>query len=67
MIAPLSAATSTASSTMRGSMIPLPTVWATCSGKMTKAMKLKNAAHTTAQRGGSTRVDTMVAIEFAAS
>ena len=30
-------------------------------------MKLKNAAHITAYRGLNTRVDTMVAIEFAAS
>ena len=48
-------------------MIPLPMVCATCSGKTTKAMKLKNAAQTTAARGVSTRVDTTVAIEFAAS
>ena len=32
-----------------------------------KAAKLKNAAHTTAVRGESTRVDTTVAIELAAS
>ena len=30
-------------------------------------MKLKNAAHSTAHCGRSTRVDTMVAIELAAS
>ena len=30
-------------------------------------MKLKNAAHTTACPGDRTRVDTIVAIEFAAS
>ena len=48
-------------------MMPLPMVCATCSGKITNAMKLKNAAHTTAMRGVSTRVDTTVAIELAAS
>ena len=66
-MAPPSAPTMTASSTIFGSMMPLPTVWATCSGKTTKAMKLKKAAHATARFGVSTRVDTIVAIEFAAS
>jgi hypothetical protein len=66
-MAPPSAPNSTASLMMLGSMIPLPMVWATWSGKMTKAMKLKNAAHATAARGVSTRVDTTVAIELAAS
>ena len=50
-----------------GSTIPLPIVCATCSGNTTKATKLKKAAQTTAGRGDSTRVDTTVAIEFAAS
>ena len=50
-----------------GSMIPLAIVFATCGWKMTNATKLKNAAQSTARRGDSTRVDTTVAIEFAAS
>ena len=66
-MAPPSAPNSTASSTIFGSMIPLPIVCATCNGKTTNAMKLKNAAQATATRGVSTRVDTTVAIEFAAS
>src|SRR5947209_7403734 len=54
----------------------LMTVWlitsfvmvpATLSGKTTKATKLKNAAHRTADRGLSTRVETTVATELAAS
>jgi len=49
------------------STMPVPIVFATCSPKTAKAMKLKNAAHMTAVRGFSTRVDTTVAIEFAAS
>ena len=66
-MAPPSAPNSTASSMIFGSMIPLPMVCATCSGNTTNAMKLKKAAHTTAWRGVNTRVDTTVAIEFAAS
>src|SRR5579859_2489608 len=46
---------------------PLAMLPATCVLKSRNAMKLKNAAHTTATRGLSTRVDTTVAIEFAAS
>ena len=42
-------------------------VFATAVPKMMKAAKLKKAAHATASRGVSTRVDTTVAIEFAAS
>src|SRR4029450_6054176 len=62
-IAPPSAPNSTASSMTLGSMMPLPIVCATCNGKTTNAMKLKNAAQTTACFGGSTRVDTPVAME----
>jgi hypothetical protein len=43
------------------------TVSATRGAKMNMAMKLKNAAHSTATRGERTRVDTTVAIELAAS
>ena len=49
------------------SIIPAPTVRATAVPKVKAATKLKNAAHTTALPGESTRVDTTVAIEFAAS
>src|SRR5262249_19123149 len=42
-------------------------VAATLSGNTRKATKLKNAAQTTAARGDSTRVDTTVAMELAAS
>jgi hypothetical protein len=45
----------------------LAIVEATASPNTTKATKLKNAAQTTATRGDSTRVDTTVAIELAAS
>jgi len=67
MIAPVKAAKMTAGSTIFGSIMPEPTVFATLSPKNRKAMKLKNAAHITARRGDRTRVDTMVAIELAAS
>ena len=45
----------------------LAMVVATWVPKTRKATKLKNAAHATARRGESTRVDTTVAIELAAS
>ena len=45
----------------------MPIVLATERPKNRKATKLKNAAQSTAQCGRSTRVETMVAIEFAAS
>src|SRR5688572_24231661 len=48
-------------------MIPLPIVAATAAPKTRKAAKLKNAAQATAHCGRRTRVETMVAIEFAAS
>src|SRR3990172_11846875 len=57
----------TALSTTSGCTMPFPTVVATATPKPKAAMKLKNAAHATACRGVSTRVDTMVAIELAAS
>src|SRR3954452_5362179 len=57
----------TRASTRVGSTIPVPSVWATCSPKNRKAMKLKKAAQNTAYRAGRTRVETMVAIELAAS
>src|SRR5581483_1393165 len=48
-------------------MMPLPMVAATVLWKTRKAMKLKKAAHMTACQGDSTRVETMVATELAAS
>jgi hypothetical protein len=53
--------------TIARSTIPAPTVWATAVPNPNAATKLKNAAHMTALAGESTRVDTTVAIEFAAS
>src|SRR5215208_7216589 len=50
-----------------GSMIPVPIAWATAVPTVNAAMKLKKAAHTTAANGLSTRVPTMVAMEFAES
>src|SRR6266545_2670959 len=54
-------------STRSARTTPLPTVLATCTPKPNAATKLKKAAHTTACSGVSTRVDTTVAIELAAS
>src|SRR5436305_2265179 len=48
-------------------MIPVPMVLATCSPNTANATKLKNAAQITAYCGRNTRVETMVAIELAAS
>src|SRR5262245_14541981 len=67
VMAPMSAPNTTRGSTMSAEMIPVPTVCATCAPKTKKAMKLKKAAQATACPGRSTRVDTMVAIELAAS
>ena len=66
-IAPISAAKITCASITLGSMIPVPMVCATLSPNTPNATKLKNAAHNTAYCGRSTRVDTIVAIELAAS
>ena len=65
-MAPTRPPNTTASLTALGLMI-VPTVLATWVLKTRKAMKLKNAAHTTASRGLSTLVETTVAIELAAS
>src|SRR5213594_3515018 len=54
-------------STTFDSTTPLPTVLATCTPKPKAATKLKKAAHTTACSGVSTRVETTVAMELAAS
>ncbi len=66
-MAPISAPKITWLSTMPGWMMPVPIVAATCRPKNRKAMKLKKAAQMTAYCGGMTRVETMVAIELAAS
>ena len=47
--------------------MPEPTVLATPVPKKNAATKLKNAAHATACSGDSTRVETTVAMELAAS
>ena len=47
--------------------MPVAMVAATTVPNTRKATKLKNAAHSTANRGDRTRVDTTVAIELAAS
>src|SRR5262249_23918571 len=66
-IAPINAPKITAPSTTSPATIPVPTVCATWSPKNKNAMKLKNAAQITATCGRSTRVETTVAIELAAS
>src|SRR5262249_3712974 len=66
-MAPTSAAKITWLSTTDGAMIPVPMVWATLRPNTRNAMKLKNAAQNTAYCGRRTRVETMVAIELAAS
>jgi hypothetical protein len=62
----MSAASRTLGVTKAGST-PLAMLRATVGSKTAKAMKLKTAAQRTAARGDRTRVDTTVAIEFAAS
>ncbi len=54
-------------STTPESTTPLPTVRATWTPNPNAATKLKKAAHATACMGVSTRVETTVAIELAAS
>src|SRR5689334_20839695 len=66
-MAPHSAPKITRASMMAGSTMPLPTVAATCRPKNRKAMKLKNAAQITAICGLIAPVETIVAMELAAS
>ena len=66
-IAPINAPKITAASTTSAATMPVPTVCATWSPKNKNAMKLKNAAQITAYCGRSTRVETTVAMELAAS
>src|SRR4051812_14313709 len=63
----MSAPNTTWWSTTAMSTMPLPTVEATAAPNTRKATKLKNAAQATAQRGLMAPVETIVAIEFAAS
>ena len=67
MIAPARPPRMTEKVTMWRSIIPDPTVFATAVPNVNAAMKLKKAAQMTATPGDSTRVDTTVAIELAAS
>src|SRR5438876_701173 len=67
VMAPASPAKITVASTAARSTSPLPIVLATAVPNRNTAMKLNAAAHTTAADGDNTRVDTTVAMEFAAS
>src|SRR5512139_1312789 len=67
MMAPSSPARMTWGVTTETSIIPFPTVFATAVPTVKAATKLKNAAQTTAVSGESTRVPTIVAMEFAES
>ncbi len=67
MIAPTRPAKITAKVTTLMSTRPEPTVFATAVPNVNAATKLKNAAQMTAFPGVRTRVETTVAIEFAAS
>ena len=66
-MAPSRPASTTLGSTADGSISPLLSVLATAVPTTKAAMKLKNAAQTTATPGESTRVETTVAIELALS
>src|SRR5438309_1825799 len=66
-IAPTSPAAMTGIVTDAGETTPCLIVEATASPKTRNAMKLKKAAHATARCGERTRVETIVAIELAAS
>ena len=67
LIAPTNAPSITDESTIAGFTIPPAIVFATAVVKTKAAMKLKNAAQRTAKLGERTRVETTVAMEFAAS
>src|SRR5262245_45816134 len=66
-MAPTRPARMTHWSTIPGATTPRATVVATSTPKPNAATKLKKAAHTTACSGVSTRVETTVAMELAAS
>ena len=67
MIAPSSPPSTTVESTTLRSISPFPIVLAIAVPNTNAAMKFQNAAQITAALGESTRVDTTVAIELAAS
>ena len=67
VIAPASAPNTTGTSTTSGCTMPLPMVAATERWNTNTASRLKNAANSTACDGRSTPVETMEAIELAAS
>ena len=67
MIAPKSPVSTTYWFTKAKSIMPLPMVLATAVPSTKAATKLKNAAQITASLGESTRVETTVAMLFAAS
>src|SRR5258707_12961775 len=67
VMAPRRPARRTFSSTISMWTMPLPMVLATAVPKTKAAMKFQNAAQTTARKGVSTRVETTVAMELAAS
>src|SRR5438046_5560233 len=66
-IAPSSPARRTCWVTVSMWIMPLPMVLATAVPKTKAAMKFQKAAQTTARKGVRTRVETMVAMELAAS
>ena len=66
-MAPIKPASTTYWVTMSSWIMPLPMVLATAVPSRKAARKLKTAAHTTASRGDSTRVETTVAMLLAAS
>src|SRR6266852_6932976 len=67
VMAPRRPARRTFSSTISMWTMPLPIVLATAVPKTKAAMKFQKAAQTTARKGESTRVETTVAMELAAS
>src|SRR5215207_9956891 len=67
MIAPSSPPRMTCGSTIFCSIIPPPTAFATATPPVNRAAKLNVAAQNTAASGLSTRVPTIVAMEFAES
>src|SRR5437764_4322737 len=66
-IAPISPAMTTYCVTSETRIMPLPIVFATAVPNKNAATKLNTAAHSTASFGESTRVETTVAMLFAAS
>src|SRR6185295_20312824 len=66
-MAPRRPASTTSRDTMDRSIMPDPMVLATCVPRTKAATKLKKAAQSTATWGVSTRVETTVAMELAAS